>query len=149
MPNVVYTANTCALVNDANPLIYQTSKVPVIADPMSGSTMGLLMLISTLQYQAPYMNPKYSDAGEKAGHAAFIQVGGQAMQDRATNYATKQGQSTAYSLGLTDLEMGIVGGTYKTIRSKEFNVRGPRFWGIKPNLTATPTSANIGFKYEW
>lgn len=145
----VYTANACTLVPDTNSTYLYKTHTPVIIEPMSGSTMGLMMLLSTLQYQSSYLPSQYSDAANRAGQAAFIQSGGKAMQDKMTNMATKEGQSTAYSLGLTDFEMGATGLIYKTIRSKQVNIKGPSIGPVKTTLQGTQNSGTIGFKYEW
>ncbi len=151
MENLAYASNnSCSLVQQDNiSYLYQTSHVPVIADPLSGPVTGILMLLSTLQYQAPYMNPKYSDAAAQAGKSAYIQVGGQSMQDKTVSVVTNKGTGFAHSIGITDFEMGAVGGAAKIIRTKQINLRGPGLWGIKTTISATPNSGTLGFRYEW
>lgn len=134
------TPNSSYLVN--------TGKVPTIGTT-DGPTMGLMMMLSDFQYQAPYMNPTYSNAVSQAGKAAFVQSGGQAMQDKMTKYGTDNALKTAHEIGLTDTEMGIVGGTYKIYRSKQINVNGPKIAPINTNLTITQSSATIGLKWSF
>ena len=110
--------------------LVQTKNVVVPAAPLSGSTVGFMMILST-------------------SRAAFIQEGGQDFQNKLTSYATKNGIDAAHSIGLTDTEMGVVGFTFRTYQRKQLNVNGPKFYGIKSNLTLAPTNGNIGLKYEW
>lgn len=139
--------NACALVAEPNSsYLYNTHAQPVVI-PLSSPTMGLMMLLSTFQYEAPYMNPTYSGAASEVGKAAFITSGGQAIQDKEIGVFTKDGTNFAHSIGLTDTELGMVGFTAKTIRRHELNINGPKVLGIKINLTADPQSGSIGLKY--
>jgi hypothetical protein len=117
--------------------------------PLSDPTMGLMMLLSTFQYQAPYMNPTYSNAASQAGKAAFVESGGQAVQDKFLKGETKDGMDFAHSIGLTDMEMGIVGFAGKTIRSRQINVRGPSIGPIRSSLTGTENSGSIGLVWRF
>ena len=116
--------------------------------PIGGSTMGILMLLSTLQYQAPYMNPAYSNAASQAGKAAFIQSGGQAFQDKVSSMASTKAESVAkdaiHSVGITDTEAGVVLGTAKVIRDKKIDVNGPKIYFIKTHLTVTQDGGSVG-----
>jgi hypothetical protein len=129
--------------------LVQTKNVVVPADPLSGSTMGFMMILSTFQYNPTPVNPTYAGAVSQASRAAFIEEGGQDFQNKLTSYATKNGIDIAHSVGLTDTEMGVVGFGLRTYQRKQLNVNGPKFYGIKSNLTLAPTNGNIGFKYEW
>jgi hypothetical protein len=122
---------------------------PDIKAPMDSTTMGLMMMLSTLQYQAPYLNNTYSNAVSQASKAAFITSGGQAMQDSIANNFTKNGLDFARSAGLTDTEMGIVGFTAKTVRSRQVNIKGPTFGPIKSSIQGTNNSGSIGLKWEF
>jgi hypothetical protein len=141
------TASTLAPTPNSSYLV-NTGKVPV-QGTIDGSTMGLMMLLSTLQYQAPYMNPAYSNAASQAGKAAFVQVGGQGMQDKLTKYGTDNALHTAHDIGLTDTEMGIVGETYKIYRQKQIDVRGPNIYPVNTHLTINQNSATLGFKWSF
>ena len=117
---------------------------PIAPQPMSGPTVGLMMLLSTLQYQAPYMNPVYANAASQAGKAAYIQSGGQAMQNKLTSQATDQTKDFAHSIGITDTEMGVVLGTAKVVRDKQLDVNGPKIYFIKTHLTVGEDHGSIG-----
>ena len=141
--------NACTLASDVNSsYLANTGHIPTFA-PTSGPTTGLMMLLSTLQYQAPYMNPTYSNAASQAGKAAFVESGGQAFQDKTVGMTTREGIDFAHSIGINDTEMGIVGFTAKTLRSRQVNFKGPSIGPVKSNLTGTENSGSIGFKYEW
>lgn len=103
------------------------------------------MILSTFQYQAPYINSVYSDAMAQAGRAAFVQVGGQKTQDDLSKYGLKE----AHEAGLTDIEMGLVGGAVKTIRNRSLTVKGPKVFDAKTDLTATQNSGTLFIKWEW
>lgn len=120
-----------------------------ILDPPGGATVGLMMLLSSFQYQAPYMGPIYSEAAANAGKAAFNLSGGQAFQDKFLSHMNNIGKDMVHSIGVTDTELGIVLGTLKTIRDRQLSVNGPPFHLIKTNLTAALGSGSIGVKYEW
>jgi hypothetical protein len=142
--------NAYTLVPEPNSTyLGHTSGSLVVADPMSGPTMGLMMLLSTLQYQAPYMNPVYSNAASQIGKVAFVQSGGQAVQDKTLSFATKDGLDFAHSIAITDAEMGIVGLTLKTIRARQLNLNGPKFYSIKTDLTINQQTASMEIKYAW
>ena len=145
MANMAYT-----LMPEPNQTyLVQTKNVVVPADPLSGSTIGFMMILSTFQYQSPTLNPTYSNALGQASRAAFIEEGGQDFQNSLTDYATKNGIDVAHSVGITNTEMGVVGFTLKTYQRKQLNVNGPKFYGIRSSLTLSPGSGNIGFKYGW
>ncbi len=117
--------------------------------PLNGSTLGLMMLLSTFQYQAPHMAPTYSNAASQAGKAAFIVSGGQSFQDKLIAIATNKTLDLVHSIGITNTELGVVFGTAKVLRDRKIDFNGPKLFLIKTNLTFTPNSANLGFKYEW
>lgn len=129
--------------------LVQTKNVVVPADPLSGSTIGFMMILSSFQYQPTVMGPMYSDAVSKASNAAFIVNGGQAFQNKATNYATRNGIDFAHSIGVTDTEMGIVGFSLRTIQRRQLNINGPKLYGVKANLIVGPSSDSLGLKYEF
>jgi hypothetical protein len=145
-----YTGLTaCTLAQDANSSYLANYGHVATSTPMSGSTMGLLMLLSTFQYQAPYMSPTYSNAASQAGKAAFMETGGQAMQDKALKIVTDDGNSFAHSIGLTGTEMGIVGIGYKTYRSRQIDVRGPQISVFRSDLTLAQDSVILGLKWSF
>ncbi len=113
------------------------------------STMGLMMLLSTFQYQPSLMGPMYAGAAATAGKAAFITSGGQAYQDRLAAMVTKNVIDVIHSAGITDTEMAITLGTAKIIRDRRIDVNGPKLGSIKTSLTATLGSGSLGIKYEW
>lgn len=146
--NSSYATTSCTLVAEPNSSYLSNTHSTSMVMPLSDPTMGLMMLLSTFQYQAPYMNNTYSNAASQAGKAAFVVSGGQAVQDKFVNSETKDGIDFAHSIGLSDTEMGIVGFAGKTIRSRQFNVRGPSIGPVKSSLTGTNNSGSIGFKYD-
>lgn len=142
--------NACTLVQEPNSTyLSHTSGTPTIATPLSGPTMSLMMLMSTLQYQAPYVNPAYSNAAAQAGKAAFVETGGQAMQDRFIGIATTDGKNTAHSIGLTDTELGIFLISAKTLETHQLSINGPRIYSVKTSLTAKENSGSIGLKWDF
>ena len=125
----------------------QTKNVMVPTDPLSGSTVGLLMILSSFQYQPSLMGPQYTGAVSQASQAAFVQSGGQQSQNNTVSVVTKNGLDFAHSVGLNDIEMGAVGFTAKTVRSRQININGPKLYGIKSNLTLSPGIGNVGLSY--
>src|SRR5665213_3436439 len=81
-----------------------TKNVVVPQDPLSGSTMGLMMILSTFQYQPSLAGPTYSDALSQASNAAYIQSGGQQFQNKAVSIIGRDGIDFAHSIGVTDIE---------------------------------------------
>jgi hypothetical protein len=122
--------------------------VPVISEPLSGSTMGLMMILSTFQYQSPSLNPAYSNALNQAGKAAFIESGGQAMQDKLKNYGTDKGKETLQELGM-DSEVAVLLGSAKVIRDRQINVRGPNLGFVKTHLTIGQDHGSFGLGWDW
>lgn len=141
------TAYTAVAPNDS--YLSHTSGIPTISDPMSSPTMGLMMLLSTFQYQSPYMNPTYSNAASQIGKAAFIKSGGQDFQDKAISYANKTARQTVYSLGIDGNQVGIILGAAKVIRDRQVDLKGPNIGPVKSNLTINPNTGIMGLKYEW
>lgn len=133
-PNETYLANLSYKSPDA---------------PMGDSSIGLMMLLSTFQLTSPTMNPAYSNAANQAGRAAYIQSGGQAKQDKLLDRAETQARDTAHSVGITDTEMTVVLTTAKVVKDRKVELKGPSLYDVKTSLTADPSSATLGFKYEW
>jgi hypothetical protein len=125
-----------------------TKGCQTVREPMSGSTMGLLMLLSTFQYQAPYMSPIYSNAASQAGKAAYIQSGGQAMQDKVTSVVSAKAETVAknayHSVGITDTEVGAVLVTAKVIRDRQIDTNGPRIYFLKTHFTVGLDHGSVG-----
>lgn len=117
---------------------------PSVTTPMDSGTFGMLLLLSTLQYQAPYMGPTYSNAASQAGKAAYVQVGGQAMQDKMTSQAENQAKQAVKSLGITDAEMGVVLGTAKVVRDRQIDVNGPKIYFVKTHVTVGQDHGSLG-----
>lgn len=143
-----YTNLTASTIEPNSSYLY-CKNIPVTSDPISGSTMGFMALLSVLQYQAPYMGPEYSRAATAAGRAAFIESGGQAFQEKLVGVATKNGLETIHSVGVTDGELGFIAGTVKTIKDRQLTIKGPKIRGIGSNLTVTPNSSNITLNWSW
>ena len=122
---------------------------PTFKTPMDGSTVGIMMLLSTLQYQAPYMNPVYANAAGQAGKAAFIQVGGQDVQNKLTSKAESQAKDTIHAIGITDTELGVVLGTAKIVRDKQVDVNGPKIYFIRTHISVGQDHANLGLGFSF
>ena len=141
--------NSCNLVQEPNvSYLYDTHSV-TSPNPLSASTLGLMMFLSTLQYQASYLNGQYSDAANNAGKAAFIESGGQDFQNKLVSFTEKTGRNAIHSAGITDIEAGIVLGAAKTIKSRQLDFSGPSIYSIKTRLTFTQDTCSVGLKYEW
>lgn len=143
-PTVSYVTG----VPDNSTYLYKIN-IPTVTDPFSGSTIGLLMILSTFQYQSPTANPAYSNALGQASKAAYVQVGGQAFQDKVMGIATDKGKNVIHSMGITDGQMGAVLGAYMIARDRRLSLDGPKIYSINTHLTYGVGNANIGFKYEW
>ena len=139
--------SACTLIPDNSSYLSNTHYSSPRA--MDSSTLGLMMLLSTLQYQAPYTSPTYSAAFSNVGKAAFMVSGGQAMQDKATAMAESGVKNGFHSIGVTDTELGIPLGIAKVVRDKKLTVKGPRFYNVKTDLTATQTGGSLGISYGW
>ncbi len=137
------------IVSDTNSSYFNDTHLSIAPDPISGSTMGVMMLLSTLQYQAPYMGPMYSGAAGQAGKAALIESGGQAFQDKFLSVMGHKSKDVAHSIGITDGELGATLGTLKVIRDRQINLSGPRMYSVKTDLTINQSSGSMNFKYEW
>ena len=150
MPDYSYpnlTAHT--LVVDTNSTyLANTGHTPVVA-PLSSPTLGLMMFLSSFQYTSGYIDPMYADAANKAGQAAYITSGAQAIQDKFVQDETRSGTGFAHSIGVTDTEMGIAGLTYKTLRKRELDLNGPKILEVKTTLQGTQTGGSLGLRYEW
>ncbi len=147
MEPVNLTAST--LIPEPNSSYLCHTHINPISTPMDSSTVGLLMILSTLQYQTPYVNPTYSGAMAQAGKAAFMESGGQSTQDKILDLTTQKATNVVHSLGITDTEMGIVLGSAKIIKEKQFSVNGPKLGFINTHLTATQNSGNIDLGWNW
>ncbi len=95
------------------------------------------------------MGPMYSGAAGQAGKAAFIESGGQALQDRFLSVMVHKSKDVANSIGITDGELGATLGTLKVIRDRQINLSGPRMYSVKTDLTINQSSGSMNFKYEW
>lgn len=129
--------------------LVHTKDIVVPADPLSGSTMGLMMILSTFQFQPPTFNPAYSNALSQASKAAFIESGGQAFQDKAKGYATNQGKDVIHEIGINDTELGIVLGSAKVIRDKQVDVKGPNIAFIHTHLTVGQDHGSVQLGWNW
>ena len=147
MGNLGYSNLTAHTVQPNTSYLSNTHTAP-IADPMSGSTMGLMMLMSAFQFQTPYMNPIYANAATTASKQAYTLSGGQKLQDDLTNVAGKDAVNWAHVIGLTDGELGVAGGAAKILRDKKAVLNGPKINTVKTSLTIEQSSGIIGFKYE-
>lgn len=116
----------------------------VSTEPMSGSAMSILMLLSTLQYQAPGLSSTYSAAASQAGKAAYVQLGGQAMQDKLSSDAEAKAKSLAKSTGMTDSELGLVLVTAKIAKDHQVDLNGPKLYFIKTHFTFGQDHGSIG-----
>jgi hypothetical protein len=137
------------LMPETNSTYLLDSHYRATAEPISGPTIGLMAILSTFQYQAPYMSPMYSNAASQFGKAAYSETGGQAMQDKATKLATKNATDVVHSMGITDGELGVVLGTAKVIRDRRLDLNGPKVLSIKTHLTLDQNSANLGLRWEF
>jgi hypothetical protein len=149
MNNFSYSnLNAYTLVPEPNgTYLSRTANIP-IANPLSGSTMGLMMLLSTFQYQASSMGT-YSNAATQASKAAAIVSGEQDMQDRFIKLITNDSKDAMHSVGITDTEAGIVLETAKTIKNKQLQINGPKIYLIKSKLTIGQDNASIGLGYNF
>ena len=132
------------LVPEANvSYLAHTSGTPIVA-PISSPTLALMMFLSTLQYQAPYMG-EYSYAAEEVGKTAFIELGGPQFQNNLKTYGLDQG----HEIGLTNAEGVVIFGTARVIQKRQIDWAGPSFYSVKPRLTLSPNSANVGLKWSF
>jgi hypothetical protein len=138
----------CGMPEDNSTYLANTKLMPA-TQPIGEGTVGLLMLMSTLQYQAPYMNPIYSNAASQAGKAAFVQSGGQGTQDKVMQKAEAQAKDAAHSVGVTDTEIGIVLGSAKIVRDKQVDLNGPKIFFIKTHLTVGQDRGSVGLKMDF
>lgn len=150
MNNFSYSnLNAYTLVPEPNgTYLSGTANIPV-SNPLSGSTMGLMMLLSTFQYQASSMGPTYSNAATQASKAAAIVSGEQDMQDRLIKLITNDGRDAMHSIGITDTEAGLVLETAKTIKNKQLQINGPKIYFVKTKLTFGRSNGSIGLGYNF
>jgi hypothetical protein len=128
--------------------LVKTKDVIVPADPLSGSTVGLMMILSTFQYQSPTVNPSYSNALNQASKAAFVEVGGQEFQNKIKGYGTDKGRDFVHSIG-ADTELGVLLGAAKVVRDRQIDVRGPNISFVHTHLTVGQDHGSIGLGWEW
>ena len=151
MDNIPSNPNINAYTMAQNPnssyLLYKTNMV--INQPMDGSTLGLMMLVTTLQWQPTLTGPTYSNAASQAGKAAFIMSGGQGAQDKVTNIVTKNATNAIHSIGITDTEVGVILGAAKIARDRRIDINGPRIFGGKSHLTLNQNSGSLGIGWEF
>jgi hypothetical protein len=118
-------------------------------DPLNSNTLGLMMLLSSFQYQPLVFNPAYTDAITAAGRAAYVESGGKAMQDHIAIKAENEAKNDLYSVGITDTELIVVLGAAKIYRDKQIKFRGPKLGPVKTDLTLKQDGGTLGIKYEW
>jgi hypothetical protein len=126
----------------------QTSTLPAtrhINDP----TLGLMMLLSTLQYESPYMNQTYSNAANQAGKAAYVESGGQGLQNNFLQRLGKETTDAGHQMGLTDTEMGILFETAKTAKTHKLDINGPKVYFMKTRLTIEESRGSVGVGWSW
>lgn len=145
MDNIYSNTTASTLVSEPNSSYLGNIHSKPLVMPLSDPTMGLMMLLSTFQYQAPYMNGTYSNAASQAGKAAFVMSGGQDAQNKLAD----KSKDFVYSLGLTNAEMGLLLGSAKTIRDRQLTINGPRIYSVKTNLTASQTGGSIGLGWTF
>lgn len=144
-----YTLGAYTLMPEPNSTYLANTKYQPYHDPISGTTTGLMMMLSTLQYQAPYMNPMYSNAASQAGKAAYIESGGQSSQDRFQGFIGDKAKQEAYSLGVTKTEMVVVLGAAKIARDKSIDLQGPKIYFIQTHINADQDKGTLGLKWEF
>lgn len=121
---------------------------PVPAAPMSSGTVGILMILSTLQYQAPYMGT-YSNAASQAGKAAFIESGAQGASNTLTSKAESVAKDAYHSVGITDTEVGAVLGAAKVMRDRQVDVNGPKIYFMKTHVTVGQDHGSLGLGIDF
>lgn len=123
--------------------------VPAVAPQMGSGSMGILMLISTLNFNTSVLPPQYSQAASQAGKAAYIQTGGQGIQDKLTNKAGDIAKEAYHAVGITDTEAGVVAGGVKIVRDKQIDVNGPKIYFIKTHLTVGQDHGSLGMGFNF
>lgn len=147
--SLVTPNQTAYLVVPDNSTYLANTHFKAAPDPISGSVQGLMMILSAFQYQSPLNSAIYNQAISSASHAAFIQSGGQDLQNKTTTYATKNGKESAQSLGITDTEMVIVYETAKVVRDKQLNVNGPKFYSLSTHLKVGENNGSVGLTWRF
>lgn len=133
-----------ALQPDTNSSYLSNYKFHGPAPQMDSSAIGLMMILSTLQYQAPYVAPGYSNAAAQAGKAAYIQSGGQAIQDKVASKVESKVKETCHDIGITDGAIGAVLGTAKVVRDRQVDFNGPRLFMVHTHVTLGPDHGLLG-----
>lgn len=118
-------------------------------EPLSGSTVGILMVLSTFQYQSPTMNPTYLNAIGQASRAAFVQSGGQRFQDQLTSKAENAARYIIHSIGITEGQLGVLLGATKVIRDRSVSLDGPRIQSVKTHFNINQTNGSIGLGWDF
>ncbi len=150
MPSSLY-ANTVAYTEVPEPnatYLSHTNGTPVFTDPLSGSTIGMMMILSTFQIQAPCTG-SCANATSQAGKAAYIQGGLQGTQDKMGSKAENEVKDSLHSVGITDTEMGVALGSAKIVKDRSINVNGPRIGFVKTHLTITQNSGTVGLRWSF
>lgn len=118
-------------------------------DPIGGSTIGFLMILSTLQYSAPTMSPTYSTAASKAGNAAFIQSGGQEIQGKLASRVEREAKEIVHDVGISENQVGVVLGAAKIVRDRQVEFNGPKVYFVKTHMSVSPGQGLLGLKVEF
>lgn len=137
------------LVPEPNESYFVQTKSLYNTVPLGNGSVGFLLMLSTLQYQAPYLPSQYSGAASQAGKAAYIQSGAQASQDKLVSRMGKSVIDEMHQAGVTDTEAAIVLGTIKTVRNKQVDLNGPRLSFFQTHLTLAPDHTLLGFKMDF
>jgi hypothetical protein len=116
----------------------KTQGLPTIQDPMSGSTVGFLMIISAFQYASPIDTPVYTQAFSQAGKAAYIQSGGQDFQNKLQSKAEAKAKQAVSNIGLQEV-----------VRDRQVQFNGPSILSVKTHATLAPDQATVGLKLEF
>lgn len=147
--NIDYSNLTCSTQVPDNSSYLANTHYTAPKASLDGSTMALMMVLSTFQYGSLSSDPSAANAFSQAGKAAYIQSGGQAVQDRLGKMAETNATGFVHSMGLTDVEMGAVYEAYRVNKTHQIKFNGPRIGRIKSDLTLDMQTANIGLKYEF
>lgn len=139
----------CLTSVEANSSYLATVNAPHIANVPDSGSIGLMMILSTFQYYPTANNPTYSNAIGQASKAAFIQSGGQGVQDKLASKALDVAKDSFHYLGITDGQLGTVFGAAKVIRDRQINTPGPNIYNINTHLTISQTGGSIGLGWKF
>ncbi len=137
--------NSTIGISDNSSFLVHTH-TPTFQEPLSGSTLGILMVLSVFQYDNS-INPTYSNAISQASKAAYIQSGGQAFQDKITSKAEGTARNVMHSVGITDGQVGTLLGITKVVKDRSLSLDGPKVHSVSTHLTLSQTNGSIGL--EW